>query len=184
MADFSIAVQKTLTHEGGFQKMVNDWANWEGGQSVMNQYLQTKDPTLLVHLRGTKYGITAQDLPGVDIENLSEDQAVEYYREHYWKPLYSQIEDQGVADKLFDMGVLFGVGEAVKLLQIVLQSVFPHVAVDNSFGNETLTAVNQTGAASLLAAYQTALVTYTFRIAANKPVERPNLAGWGHRINS
>lgn len=184
MADFKLSVAKTLVHEGGFQNSVTDWANWEGGAATMNQYLQTKDPSLLVNLKGTKYGITAQDLPGTDIESLSEDDAVQYYSEHYWKSLYSQIEDQDIADKLFDMGVLFGVGEAVKLLQITLQETFSSEVADGNFGPVTLSNVNQCGASSLLEAYKSTLVAYTLRIAAVKPLEKANVPGWGRRINS
>ena len=180
MADFRTAVNITLRpdHEGGFQNEVNDWANWDGGRPVMEQYLQTQDASLLVHLRGTKYGITAQDMPGVDIKNLTPDQAIAYYQEHYWKPLYSQIQSQLVANKLFDMGVLFGVGEAVKLLQLAT-----HIESDGIFGEESLAAINSVNETSLLSAYKTLLVSYTLRIALNNPTERGNVVGWGRRIN-
>ena len=83
MADFKLAIQKTLVHEGGFQNNPHDWANWEGGKATRDAYLASKDPALLVHLKGTKFGITIQDLPGVEIEDLTADQAIEYFREHY-----------------------------------------------------------------------------------------------------
>src|SRR5579864_5653858 len=95
------AISKTLVHEGGFQKMPNDHANWSSGKIGEGELI------------GTKYGITAIDMPGVDIENLTEDQAIQYYKEHYVKSLYSQIVSQSVGEKLFDLGVLFGVGTAV-----------------------------------------------------------------------
>src|ERR1700686_393552 len=96
MADFNQAVAKTLVHEGGYVDNPND----PGG--------------------ATKYGITQADMPGINIADITTEQAVAYYAEHYWKTLYSQITDQSLAEKLFDMGVLFGVGTAVKLLQIAL----------------------------------------------------------------
>src|SRR6266436_1562301 len=118
MADFKAAVLITISpsHEGGFQKNPKDHANWSSG--IIGQ------GTLI----GTKYGITALDMPGADIENLTEDQAVAYYSEHYWKPLYSQIESQLIGNKLFDLGVLFGVGTAVGILQLTLG-----IKVDHSF---------------------------------------------------
>ncbi len=172
MANFNTAVRLTLVHEGGFQKDFNDHANWSSG--VIGE------GTLV----GTKYGITALDMPGIDIENITEDQAIQYYSEHYWKQLYSQIDSQVVANKLFDMGVLFGVGEAVKLLQIVLQTSDPKLTVDEDFGDETLTELNQIDETSMLNAYKTALVAYVLRIAVNKPAERGDVGGWIKRINS
>ena len=167
MADFKIAVLLTLEHEGGFQKDPNDHANWSSG--VIGQ------GTLV----GTKYGITALDMPGADIENLTSDQAVEYYVEHYWKSLYSQINSQLVANKLFDLGVLFGVGTAVGILQLTVG-----VTVDHNFGPLTLQAVNETDEVSLLKNYKANMMTHAFNIAAANPAERGNLRGWGNRINS
>jgi lysozyme family protein len=155
MADFRIAVKLTLTHEGGYVNNPND----SGGP--------------------TKYGVTQKDLPGVDIESLTEDQAISYYAEHYWKALYSEIADQNVADKVFDMGVLFGIGEAVKLLQLAL-----HVDNDGDFGAETLAAVNNANPDQLLGIYKTLLTSYTLRIALNNPQDRIFVTGWGRRINS
>src|ERR1700690_3514536 len=137
MADFKIAVQKTLTNEGGFVDNPKD----PGG--------------------ATKYGITQDDMPNRDIADITTDDATGYYAQNYWKPLYSEIESQLVAEKLFDMGVLFGVGTAVKILQQTLTSGFA-ITVDGGFGAETLSAVNQSEEKSLLSAYKTNLVTHAF----------------------
>lgn len=172
MADATIAIKLTLEHEGGYQCDPDDHANWSGGQ--------INEGTLI----GTKYGITPQDIPGASIKDLTEDQATEYYREHYWKLLYSEIQNQEVANKLFDMGVLFGVNEAIKLLQITLQPSYPDVHPDGDFGPTTLARTNESDASSLLNAYKTSLVSYTLRIAVVKPNEKKFVAGWGNRINS
>jgi lysozyme family protein len=167
MADFRTAVLLTLDHEGGFQKNPNDHANWSSGKIGEGELI------------GTKYGITAVDMPGVDIENLTVDQAVEYYSEHYWKALYSQINSQPVANKLFDLGVLFGVGTAVGVLQLTLGTT-----VDHDFGPNTLAAVNQADETSLLASYKANFVTHAFNVATANPAEREDLVGWSRRINS
>jgi lysozyme family protein len=156
MADSKIAIAKTLVNEGGYVDNPND----SGGP--------------------TKYGVTQRDLPGEDIKNLTPERATAYYLEHYWKALYSQIDNQSVADKLFDMGVLFGVGEAVKLLQIVLNIV----PVDDIFGPHTLSAVNLADPNMLLVTYKTALVTYCIGIANDRPQDRVFLNGWIKRVNS
>ena len=167
MADFKTAILITLDHEGGFQKDSNDHANWSSGK--------IGEGTLI----GTKYGITTLDMPGVDIENLTPDQAVEYYMEHYWKSLYSQINSQAVANKLFDLGVLFGIGTAVGILQLTVG-----VTVDHNFGPLTLRAVNESDETSLLTNYKANMVTHAFNVAAANPNERGYLRGWGNRINS
>lgn len=159
MADFKIAVQKTLVNEGGY---VNDPADPGGA---------------------TNMGIEQSEWTSGDIKNITQDQAIAFYSERYWKPLYSQIEDQAVANKLFDVGVLFGVGTAVKNLQQALTSGFA-ITVDGSFGPETLSAINQADGPSLLNAYKTLLVSHIFAIATAKPETRKFVAGWGKRVNS
>lgn len=169
MADAKTAIAITIDadHEGGFQKNPKDWANWTGGEIGSGE------------LVGTKYGITALDLPGYDIESLTPEQATIYYREHYWKSLYSQIECQEVANKLFDMGVLFGVATAVKCLQSVLA-----IPADGIFGSRTLASVNTASEKTLLEEYEDELSAHAKAIAASKPNEAEDLDGWLRRIKS
>jgi lysozyme family protein len=154
MADFKTSVAKTLVHEGGYVNNPDD----KGGP--------------------TNFGITQADMPGVDMRAITPEQAMEYYREHYWKDLYSQIDSQDVADKLFDMGVLTGVGEAVKLLQRSLS-----ITADGVFGHGTLTAVNQVGD-SLLDDYRATLRAHYEAIVAAHPVDAEFIDGWENRVNS
>lgn len=168
MSDFETAIKITLVHEGGFQKNPNDHANWSSGEIGVGELI------------GTKYGITALDMPGVDIENITVEQAVEYYREHYWKPLYSQIDSQMVANKLFDLGVLFGVGVTVAIMQETLSDF--HVHVDGVFGDETLGAINQSDETSLLKAFEGNMTTHAFNLVNEKPVLAQFLRGWCRRI--
>ena len=95
---------------------------------------------------------TCRDIP---IDTLNIAQAEAYYLEHYWKQLYSQIQNQDVANKLFDMGFLFGVGTVTIFLQTCLK-VEP---TDGVFGPDTLQATNEADPASLLVAFKSVLMT-------------------------
>lgn len=167
MASFQIAVSITLddAHEGGFQDNPKDRANWTGGQVGVGT------------LVGTKYGITTLDMPGVSIRDLTPQQAASYYSANYWKPLYSQINDQLLANKLFDIGVLFGVGTAVKLLQGVLG-----LTTDGAFGPNTLSAVNMR--LDVLAPFKSALMSHATAVATANPNDAPDLSDWLRRIAS
>lgn len=154
MADFDVVVKITLQNEGGYVDNPND----PGG--------------------ATNMGIEQQDLPDIDIKTLTVDQATAYYAEHYWKPYYGSIESQATANKLFDMGVLFGVGTAVGLLQRALG-----VSPDGVFGPETLQAVNE-HPSSLLGAYKAQLVNHVQLVVSAKPETREFMNGWIRRINS
>ena len=155
MSDFKTAILLTLVHEGGYVNNPDD----PGGETNM--------------------GISKRQFPGLDIKNLTQDQAVEIYRDGYWKELYSQIESQAIANKLFDLGVLFGVGTAVGILQLTLG-----ITVDHTFGPNTLQAINDADEISLLTSYKANLITHVFNIATANLAERQFLKGWSNRINS
>lgn len=154
MAKFSLAVAITLQHEGGYVNNLDD----KGGP--------------------TNFGITQKDFPGVDMKTLTAGQAQTYYYEHYWKAGYSQIEDQDTASKLFDMGVLFGVGTAVRLAQAVL-----YVAQSEVFDDKTLLAINQRGA-PFLPPYKARLRVHAEWIVRQDSSQIQFLNGWENRIGS
>ena len=172
MSQFEIAVNLTLAHEGGFQKDYNDRGNWTGGQVGVGQ------------LKGTNMGISAFEFPNVNIEDLTVEEVKNIYYEKYWGFFYAAINDQSVASKLFDLGVLFGVGTAIEVLQEVLKPHFPDVEVDKVFGSATLAAVNASDPVSLLVAYKTAFVARAVAAGAKNPNERGFVQGWITRINS
>lgn len=158
MADFRQAILLTLQHEGGYVDNPND----PGG--------------------ATKYGIEQRDLPSIPISTITEEQAVSYYSAHYWKPLYGSITSQKIANKLFDMGVLFGIGMAVKDLQIALG-----IQPDGIFGIGSLAATNaQTvaGEDGLLSKFKSNLIGRVFEVIEANPKEAEFKDGWINRINS
>jgi lysozyme family protein len=173
MADALTAIMITLdpAHEGGFQNNTNDRANWTGGKVGVGT------------LEGTNGGITALDMPaGTDMRSLTTEQKVAYYTANYWKPFYSQINSQLIANKLFDMGVLFGIGTATRILQGALG-----VNVDGNFGPQTLAQLNVVtvpSAGSLLGAYKTRLHAYAAEVAMINPLEAEDRADWDRRIDS
>lgn len=167
MADMNTAITLTIEHEGGFQKDKNDHANWSSG--IIGQ------GTLV----GTKYGITALDMPGVDIENLTIPQAVAFYEKKFWNVLYGELISQTIANKLFDMGVLFGEETAVKQFQTVLD-----VKIDGLFGQVSLVRTNAANSTLILSEYKVAMKAHAASVAAANPKEAGDLPGWETRIDS
>jgi lysozyme family protein len=169
MADFNLAVAITFRpdHEGGYQCLPNDKGNWTGGQVGVGA------------LVGTNHGISAAEFPLEDIKNMTIERAMQIYQKEYWNPLYSQIESQDFANKLFDIGVMSGVGTSVKLAQ----GLFKDLNMDGHFGPVTLSAINSSEPVSLLVSYKTVCVTHAVALGAADPNERPFVADWIKRIN-
>jgi lysozyme family protein len=172
MADSNISIQKTIKNEGGYQNIPEDTGNWLNGINY-----------------GTKWGITPHTLQAYFpallsdpncVRNLDMPTALSCYRQGYWKAHYSEINDQNLADKLFDMGVLFGVGTAVKMLQIALSTGIA-VVPDGAFGPNTLAAVNERGNVD---AYRVVLYNHAMDVVNRNPNDAAFLQGWTNRIQS
>lgn len=175
MADFKIAIQKTLIHEGGYVNDPRDAGgetykgvarvdhpNWSGWQ-IIDEFKNVPN-----FPRNLESNTTLQQL------------VVKIYTDGYWKDLYSQIDNQLIADKLFDMGVLFGVGTAVKMLQLSLSNGITVVS-DGAFGPNTLAAVNDHGD---LEKYKRVLLNHCVNVVNNNPEDSVFVKGWINRIQS
>lgn len=152
MAEINLALQKVLANEGGY---VND-PDDPGG--------------------ATKYGVTQSDMPDVDIQSITPEQATAYYQAHFINPLYTSIRSQAILDKLVDMGVLFGFTESVLLLQFALA-----LKMDGVFGPVTLSAVNSS---DCLQHYKDILAQHAYNIVRARPRDAKFYQGWLNRIAS
>ena len=157
MAEFLPAVEKVLLLEGG---LVDDPSD-RGGI--------------------THYGISLRFLSGVnsqatadDIRALTKEKAIEFYRQYFWEPSgIAQIDNQVLADKLFDMMVVMGRGNTIRLLQSVLG-----IDKDGMLGPMTASAANEAQPAVLLKFMQLEGVRYFLEIARTQFSQRRFLVGW------
>jgi lysozyme family protein len=169
MADFNQAFKVILKHEGGFQKLTTDKGNWTGGKIGVGE------------LKGTKYGISAAQFPDLDIENLTIENAGAIYQSKYW--FYDGLDSQTVANKLADLGVLFGTHVVIAVAQTTLQAVDPEQPVTGNFGLITQAHLNQVGEASFLRSFTGNMVTHCFNVVTAHPEDRIFLKNWTNRIN-
>ena len=125
---FENAVDKLLKHEGGY---VDDPAD-KGGE--------------------TNFGISKAVYLDLDIKNLTRDEAKEIYFRDYWqKNRYGDINNQKIAEKVFDLAVNMGSFRANCLLQIAVNYAGTPVVIDGMIGPQTLSAVNGQVSGYLLA---------------------------------
>ena len=132
MDNFARCFAFTLSAEGGFTKVASDPGNWTGGVVGRGE------------LRGTKYGISAAAYPGLDIENISDQDAEDIYRRDYYEPLQGEKLKLPVVLVLFDGAVNAGLRRAVIWLQQAA-----NLTADGVLGAQTLAAVNAADAPAL-----------------------------------
>lgn len=121
--EFANTVKVTLEHEGYFSDDQDD----RGG--------------------ATKYGISQRFLNGIryhkKAHELTKEDAVELYYQHFWLKCNCELLHPGVALMLFDFGVHSGVAGACKELQRVLSyETEINLAIDGIIGNKTIKALN------------------------------------------
>lgn len=114
----------TKVYEGGFTKNKADPGNWTGGKVGVGV------------LKGTNMGVSAAAFPSLDIEHLTEAQAMNIYQKQYWDAVRGDDLPAGVDNSTWDYGVNSGPSRSVKDLQRVAG-----VAADGKVGPATLAAV-------------------------------------------
>lgn len=140
MADFSIAIRKVLSHEG---------CSWDAHDNLLTTGYcdEPADPG-----GETIYGITRREATENGWTGAMMQMPLQFakdiYYNNYWLPLCcDNIEDQTIAEKLFDTAVNCGAVTAVRMLQRALNSLnlslWHDVAVDGVMGGTSACTVNE-----------------------------------------
>jgi lysozyme family protein len=183
MADFSVALAKTESSEGGFY-----WNNTT--QEITNRgitaatlsslgLLPEDIATAYAQYRESKDSVWAK--PVVEfIKGLSEDYTAAFYLKYFWNPIQGDsIASQEIGEKLFDVAVNQGLETAVREMQRAVNDALADgpteqvINVDGVIGPHTLAAINSIDPIHLLIAFQTRVAERYRTIAA----EDPELAG-------
>lgn len=105
------------------------------------------------------------------------DMVRRFYRAAFWQPVRGdQIQNQRVAETLFDFGVNAGVRTAVKLAQTVVGAT-----PDGVVGPKTIAAINAVDAEKFLLAYALAKVARYAAIVTRDRSQAKWLLGWINR---
>lgn len=164
--DFNAAVAVVLKHEGGYLE------NHQTGEI-------------------SKFGLTSEFLRSIglphdrdSIRNLTQEQAIEIYRVHWWERYgFERLRDQGVANKFFDLAVNLGPQRATRLFQQALNRCGPQLTVDGLLGERTIAAANEAAPECVLAQLRALAAEHYRTLAAKDPKYLPYLKGWLERAS-
>lgn len=162
MSEFIPAFEKMIVAEGGY---------------------------VLHHVKGDKGGQTYAgiarnrwpDWPGweaIDAGSIPASDLVRgFYRERFWEPVQGiGINDQAIANSIFEFAVNAGAGTAIKLAQIVAGAT-----PDGKVGRKTLEAINAMDSNHFIAAYTVAKIARYASIVNKDRGQGKFLLGWLNR---
>ena len=121
----AVAVVMSQEIEGGFQRRPDDNANWTS-QAAYREWEKTGkiDESKLV---GTNHGISAKWNPGVDIVNLTKDEAKKIYKGRYWDEIRGDELPYEVAFAAFNTAVMSGPDKAWEQMATVYGHPYDYV---------------------------------------------------------
>lgn len=165
MANFELAYKTTLENEGGYVNDPNDsggetykgisrnnWSKWEGW---------------------TKIDI-AKTKPGFPNNLNIESDVFEFYQVNFWNRLRAdQIENQQIAESIFDFAVNAGIGTAVSLAQMVVGA-----KSDGVIGPITIEAINKYNPELFLAEFTLAKIARYVSIVKRRPENKKYFYSW------
>jgi len=146
--EFKEAVKFVILDEGGYVNHKND----KGGE--------------------TNFGISKRSYPGLDIKNLTVEEATRIYKEDFW--VHSSVEKipYELRYQFFDMCVNHGANRATKILQSAVR-----VTEDGVIGAKTIEKLK--GLDNISVAQER--MEFFIRIVKSNPSQIAFLEGWGNR---
>ncbi|MDP4271079.1 MAG: glycosyl hydrolase 108 family protein [Bacteroidota bacterium] len=173
MAEFKIALQRTLVHEGGYSNDPDD----QGGETYKG-ISRTRHDEWAGWAMIDRYKLKAGFLTSLNNDSRLQAEVEQFYRISFWDPLHGeQIRDQSVADSIFDFGVNAGVKTSVRLAQWVAGTV-----ADGVIGEKTLEKLNASPPAQFRIAFTLAKIDYYISIIKKRPANKKYLFGWISRV--
>ena len=133
----------------------------------------------------TKFGISAIRHPELNIHDLTLAQAEEIYRRDWWdKYGYGRIDDQDIANKVFDLSVNMGASRAHKILQEACNRCGSNIKEDGGLGPITIAAVNSRDPVPLMIWMRSVAGDFYRTLAEEKPQLKAFLDGWLERASA
>jgi lysozyme family protein len=188
MADYDVAYDITLTHEGGYDNDPDD-AGGETYKGVARKYYPTWAGWAIIDAAKEE-----PNFPDCLKDNIVLDSMIrEFYRINYWNRFDGDgLSEQLLANELFDTGVNMGVSRAVEFLQKALNvlnrngKLYDDIGEDGKFGNDTITALSaylSTDSVNLLLKIMNVLQgMHYIEYARKSPTQEKYMRGWMQRV--
>jgi len=190
MANFKIAFNKTMGHEGGYSNDPDDVGketyrgisrrynpSWKGWDIVDECKKHSSNIDECMRMKG----------------NVVDDLVEYFYKVKYWNPFWGDdIFNQIIANELFDTSVNMGVKRAVTFLQQSLNylnrngQLYDDISEDGVFGKKTMKAFNSLPMKDYAILYKMMNVLqgmHYMDYMSDSPKQEKYARGWFNRVN-
>ena len=172
MAEFIKAFKLTIAHEGGY---VND-PDDPGGETYKG--ISRKNfPDWIGWSKIDEFKKWAWPMKRLDDLEDFQEAFESFYRKNFWYKINGdQIENQNIANSIFDFAVNAGVLTSASLAQEIVK-----VKSDGVIGNDSITAINAFNPDHFLAAFTVAKIARYANIVKKRPTSQKYFYGWVRR---
>ena len=133
----------------------------------------------------TKYGVSQKDNPGVDIADLTLDDAAKRLKINYWDFYHlGDINDQGIAQECFFIYINMAPSHAATIIQKAINACgrgIIAVTQDGILGSASIKALNSIAPFWLGDRIRLEACRYYLAEADRDPKQRENFRGWIRR---
>jgi lysozyme family protein len=196
MAEFKIAEKITGRNEGGYANNPSDrggetyagiarnfWPNWKGWEFIDKYKNQYPGQSAEIKSKFTLAGwINASARVATEPVN---DLISQFYKQNFWNVNQLDfIDDQQLANSVYDFGVNSGTGTAAKRLQDAYNDIRPDgtpaLVNDGDIGKKSLAAINSTPPEAIYKRYNQLRGDYYHSLATGS--QKQFLASWLSRL--
>lgn len=134
----------------------------------------------------TKYGISQKNHPNINVPTLTLEDAIQLWKTEYWdKFRLTEINNQLLADAIFDMFFNMSNISAGTTLQLALNKCGCQVNIDGVMGSETIAAANRVEPVDwLIAQLEVERVKFYLGRVDASPTQLANFRSWIRRTVS
>jgi lysozyme family protein len=190
MAIFKIAFDKTSMHEGGYSNDPDD-VGGETYRGISRKYNPLwRGWDIIDDCKRFEFSIEeCLAMKGTMIDDL----VISFYKDRYWNPWWGDdIDDQDIANEMFDTSVNMGVSRAIEFLQKSLNylnrngKIYADIVEDGAFGKNTFRAYNSLPKKDRDVLYKMMNVLqgmHYMNYMSKSPIQEKYARGWFNRVD-
>ncbi len=172
MANFEQAFLNVLKNEGGYGNDPDD-PGGETYKGIARKMNSKWDGWVFVDMAKQKPNFPAN----LEADSHLQELIKEFYRNLYWDKIKGDdLQQQLVAESIFDFGVNAGIPTSAKLAQLVVDAT-----PDGVFGDKTVAKINGYNAELFLASFTLAKIARYVNIVKKQPTSKKFFYGWVRR---